>query len=317
MQTMLPMPDVETLMAAGLGDWLDQQAQAREAAKRRMYMVGGIGMGIAAIFALAAMALGWAQFGYITAALIAAAALGWASNIRQEMINTLKQGMNGALARALDIEYSVAAVKGQECERALEYGILPSFDDEYYQDYWRGRVGDTDFTLYEVHLTEERGSGKNRSTVTVFQGIILRMAFAREFLGTTVLRRNSAIKFTLFGDSISGDGQKLERIKMVHPDFEDAFDVYSSDPVEAHYLVHPVYIERLIALEREFAGDNLAAIFHGGDMIITIETENMFESASMDAEQDRTGLTRTIAQFAEVARLMTALNERPRSQPIQ
>ncbi len=314
---MLSIPDVETLMAGGLQAWLDQQSQERADAKQRMYfweITGGI---IAALIAIAAFfgggPDGWGQFGYFAAAIIAGGAFARGASIRQKMVNTLKQGMNGALARALDIEYSVAAVKGQECERALEYGILPSFDDDYYQDYWRGRVGDTDFTLYEIHLTEERGSGKSRSTVTVFQGIILRMAFARGFLGTTVLRRNSVIKFTLFGDSISGDGQKLERIKMVHPDFEDAFDVYSSDPVEAQYLVHPVYIERLIALEHEFAGKNLAALFHGGDMIVTLETGDMFESASMDAEQDRAGLTRTIAQFAEVARLMALLNERARN----
>jgi hypothetical protein len=310
--TML-MPNVDALLEGGLQDWLDSKAEERVAARNQMYLVGGIAVAIAAIIALAAIASGWGTMGYVGAVMIGGAGLAWANHIRQKMVDSLKSEMNGALARALDIEYSVSAVRGAECDLAEEYAILPSYDDDYYQDLWRGRIGETDFTLYEVKLTEERGSGKNRHTVTVFQGIILRLAFARGFLGTTVVRRDRTIKFTLFGDTMSGGGQKLERIKMVSPEFEDKFDVYGSDQVEARYLVHPEYCERLIALESSFDGEKIAALFHGGDLIVTIHCEDLFESASLDPDEDRERLAKTISQFAEISRLVTRLNERPRT----
>lgn len=73
------------------------------------------------------------------------------------------------------------------------------------------------------------------------------------FLATTLVRRDGS-KFTLFGDTKTYAGQKLERIKMVDPRFEDTVDIYGTDQVEARYLVHPAYCERLLDLEREFAG---------------------------------------------------------------
>lgn len=51
---------------------------------------------------------------------------------------------------------------------------------------------------------------------------------------------------------------------MVHPDFEDAFTVFTTDQTEARYLVHPTYIERLIALENAFQGKDIKTLFKDG-----------------------------------------------------
>ena len=228
------------------------------------------------------------------------------------MVNSLKAEMNGALAKALQIDYSVAGFSGQEFEHACEFELLPSYDDRYLQDQWHGQIEGTDFLLYEAKLTETRGSGKNRRTVTVFEGVLLRFQFARPFLATTLVRRDG-FKFTLFGDTKSYGGRKLERIKMVDPRFEDAFDVYGTDQVEGRYLVHPAYCERLLDLEKEFDGEKLAALFLGGDLIVTLRTGDIFESATLNPEQDRELLGKTIGQFGSIARLVKLLNERPRS----
>ena len=99
---------------------------------------------------------------------------------------------------------------------------------------------------------------------------------------------------------------------MADPRFEDAFTVWSNDQVEARYLVHPEYMERLVAVEQAFAGDNLRALFREGQLLIVLESGNMFESGSLDAEDDRRLLERTIAQFAALADLAAQLNERER-----
>lgn len=309
---MIALPEVDTLMAGGLSQWLDGQTQARADARAKIRKFMAIGIGGAAVVLLFTWISGIpTTISYFLAIGIFATMSFFADGVRRTMINSLKQEMNGALARALQIDYSVGAFSGSEFDRACTFALLPSYDDSYLQDQWHGEIEGTDFLLYEAKLTETRGSGKNRRTVTVFEGIVLRMQFARPFLGTTLVRREG-FKFTLFGDSKTYDGQKLERIKMVDPRFEDAFDVYGSDPVEARYLVHPAYCERLLELEAQFEGERLAALFLEGDVIVTVETGNMFESATLDPSKDRERLGKTVDQFASIVKLVTLLNERPR-----
>lgn len=309
---MISLPDVDTLMAGGLQARLDTLSAERAKAKEKVYWTGGGGVAVGILFALILSFVGAHQLAYFSGFIIIGGALAWANRIRQKMVNSLKTEMNGALAKALQIDYSVAAFAGHEFEHAREFELLPSYDDRYLQDQWHGSIDGTDFLLYEAKLTETRGSGKNRRTITVFEGVVLRFQFARPFLGTTLVRRDG-FKFALFGDSKSYGGQTLERIKMVDPRFEDAFDVYGTDQVEGRYLVHPAYCERLLDLEREFDGEKLAALFLGGDLIVALRTGNIFESATLDPEQDRELLGQTIAQFGSVARLVKLLNERPRN----
>lgn len=308
---MIDVPEVETLMQGGLGDWLAGQQAARDATRVKIRNIAVGAVAIGAVLALTGYVAGGFDAAYFVGALVAMVGMGWAHHVRQKMIDTLKGEMNGALARSLGIQYQVAPVSGAEFDLAAEYDLLPSYDDCTLQDQWHGQIEGTDFLLYEAKLTETRGSGKNRRTVTVFRGILLRMHFARDFLGSTLVRRDG-FKFTLFGDSKSYQGETLERIKMVDPRFEDAFDVYGSDAVEARYLVHPAYCERLLELERDFFGEQLVALFHKGDLLVTIQTEDMFESAALDSSKDQVRLGQTIDQFAAIARLIRTLNERPR-----
>jgi Protein of unknown function (DUF3137) len=311
MQKMISLPDVNTLMTAGLAKWLENKAADRLEAKKQMYTAGIAGAGVALAVVILSTTFDFFPFGYFGAAFVFGGGLMWANGIRQKMVNTLKQEMNGALAKAMEIEYDVIAIEGPEFARACTYDLLPSHDDSTFSDAWQGSVAGTRFQLYEAELTEQQGSGKSRRIVTVFQGILIQLRFARDFLGITLVRREG-FKFTLFGDSKKYDGQTLDRITMVDPAFEDAFDVYGSDPVEARYLVHPAYCERLLALEHEFDGSKLAALFIGGDLLISIHTEDMFESASLNPSEDKERLGKTISQFGSLIQLITHLNERER-----
>lgn len=309
----ITIPDVDSLMAGELGSWLAAQDDARKEAKSKAWKrwIAGAVIGLPMMTGFlsdgfAGMLLGFVGF------IVLAIGFGLGASIRQKMVTSLKTQMNGTLADTLGISYSPTASFGEEFDLAYRFDLLPGYTRKSCEDLWQGDLAGTRFSLYEAELIERRGSGKDARDVTVFRGVILKMHFARDFHGVTLVERQR-MRLTLFGDSQTKNGIKLERVKMVDPRFEKAFDVYSNDQVEARYLVHPAYCERLIALEQKFDGKKLKALFHRGDVIVTVESDNLFESGSLDPKRDRELLARTIEQFRAMADMITTLNERPRS----
>lgn len=309
---MITIPDADTLLAGDLGTWLNGQDEARKQAKSKAWKrwIAGAVLGLPLMAGFLSdgflgQVLGFAGF------IVVIIGLGLGMSIRQTMVNSLKTQMNDTLARALGITYCATAAFGEEFELACRFGLLPSYDRKNCEDLWQGDLGGTRFSLYEATLIERRGSGKDEHDVTVFSGVILKLHFARDFHGVTLVERQR-MRLSLFGDSQTKNGIRLERVKMVDPGFEKAFDIYSSDQVEARYLVHPAYCERMIALEKKFEGQKLKALFHKGDVIVTVDSANLFESGSLDPARDRELLARTIEQFRAMAGMITTLNERPR-----
>lgn len=313
---MIEIPDADTLLKGPLGAWLEGQADERAKAREqsvRLFIYGGIAA--AAAWVLVPLLTGWDSWFVPLAALMAFVI--WGAHKRAQMTKRIKQGVNEALADALGIHFSCDADPGREFDLARTFKQLPHHNRKSFEDCWWGELGGTSFRMFEAHLQEKRGSGKNTHYVTVFRGIILRLAFAREFHGTTVIQRQR-MRISLFGgDTQKLGGVRLDRMKMVDPRFEDKFDVYGSDPVEARYLVHPAYCERLMRLEAQFHGKGLTALFHEGDVIVTIPSSDLFESGSLDAGKDRAKLMETIEQFRRIAELMVTLNERPRHEVLE
>lgn len=307
---MIEKPDVDALLAGPLGGWLERQAQVRAEARsksnRRFLIAAAIGL--PAILAALAFAEGWVEF--VAFGLFAAGAA-WGYAPRARAIQDTKRGINRAIAESLGLTYSDEFEPGHGFALAKRYGMLPSHDRDSFEDLWSGDLAGRAFTLHEAHLEERRGSGKNRRWVTVFRGAILTIAFDRAFHGTTLVERNSKHR-KLFGgqkDSVSFDGHRLDCVDMVHPEFEDMFTVWSDDQVEARYLVHPRYVERLMEVERAFDGKDVRALFTGGELAIVIESEDMFESGSLDPKDDRARIETCVAQFMSLVELATALNE--------
>lgn len=312
---MIERPDADALMAGPLGQWLTGQnasraeAKAKSARYTRNGIIGGIVLGVIVLILFRdpepAAWVGFGSFGIGTF---------MAFNARKQVTDKLKTGINSAIAQALGLTYTMTGLAPDCYERAKSFSLLPSHDNENLEDEWSGPLGEQAFRLHEAKLTEERGSGKSRRTVTVFEGTLMTIAFTRRFHGVTLVERDGRHR-SLFGfqkDSIELNDVELGHIAMVDPRFEDAFNVWSNDPVEARYLVHPEYIERLIAVEEAYAGKNIRALFNGGELLVVLESGNLFESGSLQASEDRMLLDRTIDQFNALASLASKLNERPR-----
>lgn len=311
---MIERADVEALMAGSLGNWLEEQALAREDAKKntvnRRWIAAFVLLPLAVfLFVLAPLEATPKLWMLGIAGLFAWV---WAEIPKKKAIKAVKIGINDAVAQALGLTYAHDCEGERPYELATFCRLVPRHDRASFEDRWSGHFGEIPFTLHEAKLEERRGSGKNRRWVTVFRGIIMSVGYKRRFHGTTILVRDNRHR-SFWGskkDFVTVEGQRLDYAEMTHPDFEDIFDIYTSDQVEARYLIDPLYVERLIALEKSYSGDDIATIFHEGQVVIALRTGDMFESGSIEASEDRHKIAQTLDQFERLRDLARNINER-------
>ncbi len=314
---------IDQLMGGGLAGWLEDQTGMRDAARRRAMSRWTWGAAILMpplAFLWFGPALGFDWKAVLTSGAIALVGW-WGYRPIAEAKKAIKIGINSAIAASFGLAYAHDVEPGEEFAAARRYGLVPGFDRSSFEDHWHGTLERHDFSLYEAHLEERRGSGKNRRWETVFRGPIIRMAFGRKFHSTTLLERAGKHRSWLglggASEHVNFKGHQLERVDQVHPAFGETFALYSDDQVEARVLVHPSYVEHLLRLEGAFEARELRALFTRGEVIIAIETGNLFESGGMDASQDHAKAERAARQFGALAGLALAINQNERGRVIE
>ena len=167
-------------------------------------------------------------------------------------------------------------------------GIIPSYDNSYLEDYVKGKYNDTTLELIEAKLTETRGSGKNRRTVVVFNGIFILLGMNKDFLGKTVVKKDSGKMGNWFTRKFnkplfSEEASNLNNVKLEDPVFEKKFEVYSSDQVEARYLLTTSFMERLLELSGLFSKNGvIQCSFYKNKLLLMIPSDkNRFEVGSI------------------------------------
>ncbi|MDJ0643577.1 MAG: DUF3137 domain-containing protein [Erythrobacter sp.] len=306
---MVAIPDTDQLLAGPLGHFLEEQrgvrAKAKAKARARLWkaiiFVGPLMLAFLVLVPFELVPKLWA------CGAVGTLVLGWTRMPLGKARKRVKIGINEGIADALGLVYSHDGDEGREFILAKRFGLVPYHTRAHLEDFWSGELEGHEFLLHEARLRKRRGSGKNRRWVTVFRGAIIRIASGRSFHGTTLVHRAGQHEswFGLGGrkDSVDFDGHRLYAVDMVHPDFEDRFDVWSDDQVEARYLVDPLYVERLLALENAFNGSGVCSLFVEGDIIVAVRGANMFESGTMDPAADRRMVENCAQQLAAMGRL--------------
>lgn len=164
-------------------------------------------------------------------------------------------------------------------------GLFTSPDRYHSEDLIEGRLDKTDFYCAEVHAEERctRTDSKGRTTeywVDIFRGFFFVADFHKDFQGVTRVYRDSIIKF----------GRGGTRVKLENPDFEKTFDVYSSDPVEARYLLTPAMMERLLQVERTFGGGISLSFLQSKVLIAIPDRKDHFEASVWHSLSDLTAV---------------------------
>lgn len=127
----------------------------------------------------------------------------------------------------------LAQLRTENIFRAEGYA---SADDEI-AGTWRG------LPLNIVELKLEKRSGKN--TVVVFDGLIVSLELNRSTGAVTAVIADGGA-FGNLRDRMTDNGRK--RVALEDPVFEKVYEVYGTDQIAARALLHPAFMEKLLAL---------------------------------------------------------------------
>ncbi|OLF74067.1 hypothetical protein AWH62_07970 [Maricaulis sp. W15] len=278
---------------------------------RWYWTTGGVALGAAFATVLAYQG---AEAVPIIMALIIGPFLGYmiGSHALHKMSKRIKLELNSTIAGALGLVYRPKPQSPARFDRLRDFGLLPSSTRQAFEDHYSGTQDGCEFELYEAHLEQRRRSNKRTYYVTVFRGVIIRINFPRKVEGITVITRDQGWFNGLQAFGRSFGGNKLERIGLVDPVFEKAFEVYGNDQVLARYMLTPSFMERLLALETSLKGKNVRAAFDQysgeGELLIAAETGNLFEIGSMSTPLTQPGrFTKIVEELGHVTGLIELL----------
>ena len=155
--------------------------------------------------------------------------------------------------------------------------ILPYYDNANFDDYVQGTYKGVEIALNELHLTKQVQRDKRTETQTVFRGVMVELSSHKPFDGHTVVVKNRGGLINFLSGSFKG----LERVKLEDPIFEKQFDVFSTDQIEARFLLTVTFMERLQALSASFDNKIQCAFYQDRLLIMLQSKDNRFEMASI------------------------------------
>lgn len=145
-----------------------------------------------------------------------------------EQLNT-KNGVHSSLKYKLD-----------------NLNIFNKFNSCNCDDYITGVYNGLNLIIADIRLRYTIGSGKSKTTETIFDGVFIECECKKKFKSTTVVRMDEGVA----GNFLQINNLNLQNVKLEDTFFEQKFEVYSDDQVEARYLLTTAFMERLLKVQK-------------------------------------------------------------------
>ncbi|WP_200762916.1 DUF3137 domain-containing protein [Nitrosophilus alvini] len=149
-------------------------------------------------------------------------------------------------------------------------------------DFVNGKIGKTEIMFSDLHAEYKTTDSKGRTHYhTIFQGLFFVADFNKKLMGKTVVLPDTAQKLFGFAGTFlqSINRSKGELVKLDDPAFEKEFVVYSSDQIEARYILTHSLMKRVLDFKRKRKAP-LYLSFVGNKIFIAIDyRKDLFEPA--------------------------------------
>lgn len=181
-------------------------------------------------------------------------------------------------------------------------GLFTSPDRYHAEDLIEGCLDKTSFICSEVHAEERRArstkNGVQYYWEDIFKGFLFIADFHKEFQGETTVLRDSFFKIKM----------GASRVKMENPDFEKVFDVFSTNQIEARYLITPSMMERMLKLDSNFK-KGITISFRNSTILVAIpDSKNRFEADVWSSLSDMSILKSDFAVLQSLLEIVDELN---------
>ncbi len=170
------------------------------------------------------------------------------------------------------------------------------------EDYFRGKLGVTDFQLCEIHAQKEERDHEsgNKNRYTLFEGLVFIADFHKQFKGTTVIVSRKG--------KVSGGLEHVgDRMGTISHEFDRLFRVWTTDETTARYLLPVNMLERLVELRKRFPKNGMSICLHEGTLTIAIHLIDYFEAKGIKKlEED--GILHTYNEIRAILDIVDLLN---------
>lgn len=135
-----------------------------------------------------------------------------------------------------------------------------------------------------------------------FRGVIVEFAMNKNFEGHTIILDNSGD-----GRKVRINKRKFEEVKLEDVEFAKNYTVYSTNQIEARYLITTAFIDRLKNLKTKFKSKYIRVAFKDDKIVIAIHTNrDMFKMADMFKES---GKETFMALFDEISSVLDFIDQ--------
>jgi len=237
---------------------LEEQRKAVAALKIKSYLfiAGGIII-IAAAIITGALAIP----GAVTGGIILITGLVFISKTNAKFSDyrhSFKQNVVPIALKTIDNSLEIDYTTGLS-ESDFIYSQLFSKEPDRYrsEDQISGTAGKTKFSFSELHAeyktVTQTKNGRQEHWHTILKGIVFCADFNKNFNGVTVVRPKDmgaalGAWISKAMPIFSSSGKEL--VQLENPEFNDEFVTYSTDQVEARYILTPAMMERLCELNK-------------------------------------------------------------------
>ena len=181
-------------------------------------------------------------------------------------------------------EYSFDVEIDNQMERFESSQIVPRYHKETSEDRTTGNYKGVNIEFFETQLQRRKWFSKTYSYKTIFKGIVINLSVKKSFEGQTIILRDRGMVGNFLKSKLA---TSLEKAGLEDPKFENIFEVYTSDQVEARYLLTTSFMERLLELNDVFEGKGVQCSFYKDILLIMIPSKkDFFEAGSIFKRED-------------------------------
>ncbi|MFN5352173.1 MAG: DUF3137 domain-containing protein [Alphaproteobacteria bacterium] len=154
------------------------------------------------------------------------------------------------------------------------YEIVPYYDKAILEDYVKGSYKEVVIEFFSANLLKKGSKGRQ---CRVFHGIVICLTMNKNFNGKTIVVEDAGMVNNWLKDKFSS----LQVVNLEDPTFENQFEVYSNDQIEARYLLTTTFMERLLALSSMF-NNQIKCSFYNKKLLFMIDRgEDTFKTSSI------------------------------------